>query len=76
MLKCAPCVLSSKKKCSHCGCPTPKLFFAPHKQDSKNQWEPFFRNQEEWALYKVSLTPSLQELYSQHPQVFAIYNSL
>jgi len=35
MLKCADCTLS--KKCIHCKCPTPKMFFAPNKEDSKKR---------------------------------------
>lgn len=35
MLRCAPCTLA--RKCVHCKCPTPKMFFAPNKEDSKSK---------------------------------------
>jgi len=76
MLKCAPCTLSEKKKCKYCSCPTPQVFFAPHKQDPKGNWEPKFLSPEDWAATKAALDPSLLTLIRQYPQVLSIYRSL
>lgn len=72
MLKCAPC--TNNGKCLGCKCPTPKLFFAPHKEDSRKNWEPFFRDKEEWEEFKIS--NSLSTLASEHPNIVSQHQAL
>jgi hypothetical protein len=31
----------SNKSCPHCGCPTPKMFYAPSKVDKLGRWAEF-----------------------------------
>lgn len=52
------------KKCTHCGCATPAMFYAPLKEDSnqrwstflsKNQWEALVNNIEDYYKFIKSL---------------------
>lgn len=40
---CPECV-KAKKCVGGCGCTTPQLFYAPHKEDSKGRWGPMEMN--------------------------------
>lgn len=47
---CKPCLENGK--CTHCGCKTPQMFFAPRKQDSQDKWPPFYFHEIDWDEYK------------------------
>jgi len=47
---CKPCLENGK--CTHCGCKTPQMFFAPRKQDSQDKWPPFYFHEIDWEDYK------------------------
>lgn len=51
-LKTGKCVYTDKQgRVRGCGCPTPNLFFAPKKVDSKKLWGPML-DAEEWEKFK------------------------
>lgn len=72
MLKCAPCTLSGK--CLGCKCPTPKLYFAPNKEDSSKNWVPYFMEPEDWDKFKGE--SSLNDLASKYPEIVSQHQSL
>lgn len=74
-LRCATCTYNGK--CIHCGCPTPNMFFAPHKQDSERKWPAkFIINEDEWNKYKRGLSPSLESLKETYPDLVEKINKL
>jgi hypothetical protein len=46
---CSPCL--TEGRCSHCGCSTPHLFFAPNKSDAQDKWGPMIE-EKEWEEFK------------------------
>lgn len=70
-LKCAPCTKAGS--CTHCGCPTPKMFFAEHKLDSENKWPPHFVDEKVWdEKYKEEFL----KLKEDYPDIMKSMNSL
>jgi hypothetical protein len=50
---CQDCL--NAKKCRHCGCTTPNMFFSPNKTDSMNKWGKML-NEQQWETYKQNNT--------------------
>ena len=55
---CSPCLENGK--CTHCGCKTPQMFFAPRKQDAQDNWPPFFFAEPDWEQYKKDHLRAMQ----------------
>jgi hypothetical protein len=41
-------------KCTHCGCKTPNMFYAPHKEDALNRWSTFL-SEKQWEALKNNI---------------------